>query len=172
MHQFKQAKKLATKIYNQEKINIKGDHETHASALIQMSRAELGLGHSKEALGYAQKAKNICINDQNRHNDNLALSTDDLLSKGLVAEANALALLGKREEAVELYATAEAIYFNCYKKNIKYIDEISYLYLNAIKATCNLPDKFWYNYFYSQHIKYFGIEHPRSQEILTMSCSN
>ena len=46
---FQEAYKISKRIYEQERQLIKEDHEIHARILIQLSRAELGLGNFQNA---------------------------------------------------------------------------------------------------------------------------
>ncbi|MGI4752995.1 MAG: hypothetical protein ACRYE8_04660 [Janthinobacterium lividum] len=94
------------------------------------------------------------------------------MAKAFVAEGNALASLNKNNEAVEAYSTAENIYWNNYKENMKNVDEINNMYLNAAKASCYVPLKSFYKNFRDHHIKKFGEQHPRSIEILKLNCHN
>ncbi|KJW03397.1 hypothetical protein REIP_1430 [Rickettsia endosymbiont of Ixodes pacificus] len=92
------------------------------------------------------------------------------MAKTFVAEGDALVLLNQNEEAVDAYATAENIYWNNYKENMKNVYEISNMYLAAAKASCTLPKKFWYEKFRNNQIEKFGADHPNSIKILNLKC--
>ena len=92
------------------------------------------------------------------------------MAKTFVAEGDALVLLNHNEEAVDIYATAENIYWNNYKENMKNVYEISNMYFAAAKASCTLPKKFWYEKFRNNQIEQFGVDHPNSIKILNLKC--
>ncbi|WP_341751193.1 tetratricopeptide repeat protein [Candidatus Tisiphia endosymbiont of Piscicola geometra] len=168
---YKEAYVQAEQLYDMHKLVKKKDHEVFGQIFTEMSRAELGLGNIRKALEYAQKAKNIFINDPTKKNVNLTELQDLRLAKAFVVEGDALAALGQNEKAAESYASAEVLYYNNYRDNMKNIDEVSYLYWAAAKATCNLPNKFWYIKFSTQLIEKFGENHFRSIELLS-KCKN
>ncbi|WP_375331683.1 tetratricopeptide repeat protein [Candidatus Tisiphia endosymbiont of Temnostethus pusillus] len=169
--QYKEAYAQVDKLYDMHKPSKKEDHEVFGRIFTEMSRAELGLGNIRKALEYAQKAKNIFINDPTKKNANLTELQDLRLAKAFVVEGDALAALGQNEKAAESYASAEVLYYNNYRDNMKNVDEVSYLYWAAAKATCNLPNKFWYIKFSTQLIEKFGENHFRSIDILS-KCKN
>ncbi|MGX6960977.1 MAG: hypothetical protein ACIPMY_07295 [Rickettsia endosymbiont of Pentastiridius leporinus] len=68
------------------------------------------------------------------------------------------------------YATAENIYWNNYKENIKNISEVSSMYLAAAKASCRVSSKTWYKKFCDNCIERFGKENPKTIEILKLNC--
>ncbi|ODA37410.1 hypothetical protein A8V33_01405 [Rickettsia sp. wb] len=144
------------------------NHEIFGRIFTQMSRAELGLGKVQEALDYSEKAIKIFIDDTSRPNKNIATSYDTELAKAFVAKGDALSALGQNQHAIREYLNAELLYWNNYQDNIKNIDEVSRLYLAAVKCGCNMENKSMYKRFHDQHLRYFGSEHPRSIEILKM----
>ncbi|WP_375330742.1 tetratricopeptide repeat protein [Candidatus Tisiphia endosymbiont of Oplodontha viridula] len=165
---YNEAYEQSQQLYDMHKSVKKEDHEVFARIYTQMSRAILGLGNTQEALEYAQKAITIFIQNPSRPNKNLTISPDIDLAKAFVAEGDALAALGQNEKAVQSYLTAEMLYWNNYKDNVKNVDEVSRMYLAAAKATCHLAEKSWYIKFHDQHINKFGLDHPKSVEILKM----
>ncbi|WP_367363994.1 tetratricopeptide repeat protein [Candidatus Tisiphia endosymbiont of Nedyus quadrimaculatus] len=171
LNQYQEAYAQAKQVYDMHKIVKKEDHEVFGRIFTQMSRAELGLGNAQEALGYAQKAIVIFINDSARSNKDISISSDTYLAKAFVAEGDALAALGQNEKVAESYASAEVLYYNNYRDNMKNVDGVSYLYWAAAKATCNLPNKFWYTKFSTQLIEKFGETHFRSIDLLS-KCKN
>jgi len=166
LKRFQEAYEITRDMYKKERKNIKQDHEIHASILVQLSRAENGLGLYQEALAHSIEAKNIYLNDKNRKNKDLATSQDVDLAASFVAEADCLFSLGKTEQAVESYAKAETIFYNRYRNNMKNMDNISDLYLKGALAACNLSDDFWYAKFSNQLIEKFGENHFRTKELL------
>ncbi|WP_341754357.1 hypothetical protein [Candidatus Tisiphia endosymbiont of Dioctria rufipes] len=171
LNQYQEAYAQAKQVYDMHKIVKKEDQEVFGRIFTQMSRAELGLGNAQEALGYAQKAIVIFINDSARSNKDISISSDTYLAKAFVAEGDALAALGQNEKVAESYASAEVLYYNNYRDNMKNVDGVSYLYWAAAKATCNLPNKFWYTKFSTQLIEKFGENHFRSIDLLS-KCKN
>lgn len=117
-----------------------------------------------------KKAKAIFLNDPTRPNKEIIISPDIELAKTFVAEGDALVLLNQNEEAVDTYATAENIYWNNYKENMKNVYEISNMSFAAAKASCTLPKKFWYEKFRNNQIEQFGADHPNSIKILNLKC--
>ncbi|HJD67246.1 MAG TPA: tetratricopeptide repeat protein [Rickettsia endosymbiont of Bembidion lapponicum] len=169
---YEEAYSQAQQIYDMNKLVKKENHLIFGRVFTQMSKAKLGLGNAKEALEYAEKAKTIFISDTNRPNKEIITSPDTSLAKAFVAEGNALASLNKNDEAVEAYSTAENIYWNNYRENMKNVDEISIMYLNAAKASCHVPLRSFYKNFRDHQIKKFGEQHPKSIEILKLNCHN
>ena len=55
------------------------------------------------------------------------------MAKTFVAEGEALVLCNQNEEAVDTYATAENIYWNNYKENMKNVYAISNIFLQPLK---------------------------------------
>lgn len=155
-------------IHDINKLSKKDNHEIFGRIFTQMSRAELGLGKVREALDYSEKAIKIFIDDTSRPNKNIATSYDTELAKAFVAKGDALSALGQNQHAIKEYLNAELLYWNNYQDNIKNIDEVSRLYLAAVKCGCNMENKSMYKRFHDQHLRYFGSEHPRSIEILKM----
>jgi len=134
--------------------------------IVELARAELGIGQLKQSLDHAKEAICIYINDKSRNNTEINLSKDTDLASALVIEAEALVALNQVEVAVQSFATAETIFYNNYRENISNLDNISYLYFKASLATCHLPNSFWYTKFSTSLIEKFGETHFRSLELL------
>ena len=163
MGRYSQAYEISKRIYKQERESIKEDHEIHGRILLQLSRAELGLNMVQEAMVNIKIAKEIYIK---LNPQSLNTSANPELAAVFVAEGDVLAQNGQIEEAANAYATAETIYFNCYRGNMHYLDDISYMYYEAAVATYNLKDKFWYNKFSQSLFEKFGRNHARSAALL------
>ncbi|KJV92412.1 TPR repeat family protein [Rickettsia bellii str. RML Mogi] len=161
---------LLEEVYNMKKPKEKEEYPIFGRIYTQMSIVKLGLGNNNEALEYAKKAVEAFLKDPNRSNKDVAASPDIYLAKAFVAEGNAFASINKNEDAVTAYATAENIYWNNYRENMKNVDAISIMYLNAAKASCHVPLKSFYKNFRDHHIEKFGEQHPRSIEILKLNC--
>lgn len=163
---YKESYEIAKRLYKKERDNIKEDHEIHASILVQISRAENGMGAHKDALLHAAEAKEIYTKDKNRKNKNLLESEDIDLALSYVAEGDSLADLEKYELALESYAVAETIFYNRYRDNMRHMDCISYLYFKGSFAASKLEDSFWYKKFSTQLIQKFGKDHFRVKMLL------
>lgn len=143
-----------------------------SQTLTELSRAELGLDKKEASLTHSTEAVDVLVKDEERKNgeNNLENSKDAFLASALVAKADALAAVGKIEEAMKSYRIAKNIYWNIYgTPNIGRMDNVSYLFANMAKTALNLPDKtegsIECNYFYKLLIKFFGKDHPRSFEV-------
>lgn len=165
---YEEAKKQLEALYDMHVVVTMLNHEIFGRIFTQMSRAELGLGKHETALEYAEKAIKIFIADPSRPNKNIATSYDTELAKAFFAKGDALSAMGQYLQAMQEYLNAELLYWNNYKDNIGNIDEVSRLYLSAVKCCCHLDNKKMYIRFHDQHIRYFGSTHPRSIEILKM----
>lgn len=173
MHNFVDAYEITKRIYDLEIGHIKDGSAGgyRVRVIVELARAELGLTKIEESLGHSKEAIYIYINDKSRNNQNLALSKDTDLAAAFVIEGEALAAKGLQEIAAQSFATAETIFYNNYRENIIYLDNISYLYLQAAIATCNLPNSFWYTKFSTQLVEKFGKNHPRTIELFS-KCKN
>ena len=168
MSKYNTAYDITKRIYDLEIGQIKDGNAGgyRIRVIVELARAELGIGKIEQSLNHAKEAIYIYMNDKSRHNTDLNVSKDTDLASALVVEAEALAELKRSEEAAQSFATAETIFYNNYRDNINNLDNISYLYLKAALATCNLPDSFWYVKFSTQLIEKFGEDHFRSKELL------
>lgn len=168
LERYEGAKKQLEELYDMHSVITMPNHEIFGRIFTQMSRAELGLGKAREALEHAEKAIKIFTADTSRPNKNIATSYDTELAKAFFAKGDALSEMQQYRQAIKEYLNAELLYWNNYKDNISNIDEVSRLYLSAVKCGCNLENKGMYKRFHDQHIRYFGSKHPRSIEILKM----
>ena len=115
---------------------------------------------------HAEEAVKLLMEDEDRNNLDIYNSKDVYLAPAFVAKGDSLAALGKTEEALYNYKLAKNIYFNIYGiRNVKYMDNVSYLFANGAKVASKLTNKIECNYFNQLLIKYFGNNHPRSVEI-------
>ena len=169
MSEYNAAYEITNRIYGLEIGQIKDGNAGgyRIRVIVELARAELGLGKLEQSLNHAKEAIYIYKNDKSRNNTDINISKDTDLASALVIEAEALVALNQTEEAAQSFATAETIFYNNYRDNINNLDNISYLYLKAALATCNLPDSFWYIKFSTQLIEKFGEDHFRSKELLT-----
>ena len=70
--------------------------------------------------------------------------------------------MGDFQKAIEDYLVAEVIYYNKYTLNIKYIDDVRYMYYNAAKAGKHMKANTWTTYFCNKHLKYFGPSNKKT----------
>ena len=159
---------ITNRIYNFAIAQIKAGNVGgyNIRVIVELARAELGIGKLEQSLDHAKEAIVIYINDKSRNNIDINVSKDTDLASALVIEAEALVALNQPELAAHTFATAETIFYNNYRDNIRNLDKMSYLYLKASLATCNLPDSFWYTKFSTSLIEKFGATHFRSLELL------
>jgi tetratricopeptide (TPR) repeat protein len=175
LKEFQEAYDISKKVYfviknrNLEEITS----STLAYNLTELSRAELGLKLTKEALIHSEEAVNILIQDQERNNQDLDNSTDIFLASALVAKGEVLHTLGRIDEAISNYKLAKNIYWNIYEtKNLKQMDNVSYLLSCLSRAWHDMPvkeeNRIERDYYYQLHVKLFGVNHHRSLQIKNM----
>ena len=134
-------------------------HELHARILVQLSRAELGLGMVDEALEHATTACDILQKEMDKYN--ITAVTNPEFSAALVAKGDALFKKNKFDESLTAYNEAEAIYFRTYGNNYSRMDDVSYLLSQGAKAACIGKNQFWKKHFYDQMLGNFAKDHPR-----------
>lgn len=175
LKKFQEAYDISKKVY--DVIRNKNLQEITSSTLAynltELSRAELGLKLTKEALMHSEEAVNMLVQDQERNNQAIDNSTDIFLASALVAKGEVLYALGRIDEAISNYKLAKNIYWNVYEtKNLKQMDNVSYLLSRLFRAWHDMPDKkesyIQCDYYYQLHVKLFGKNHHRSLQIKNM----
>ena len=158
---YQKAREIGLRIKNLP--NFKShDNALRALTFIELSVAELGLANDNHlALAYAEQANEILNNKKNKNN-HILLSRDTYLADAIIARANALSAMGDFQKAIEDYLVAEVIYYNKYTLNIKYIDDVRYMYYNAAKAGKHMKANTWTTYFCNKHLKYFGPSNKKT----------
>lgn len=134
-------------------------HELHARILVQLSRAELGLGMVDEALEHATTACDIFQKEMDKYN--ITAVTNPEFATALVAKADALFKKNRFDESLTAYNEAEAIYFRTYGNNYSRMDDVSYLLSQGAKSACIGKNQFWKKHFYDQMLANFAKDHPR-----------
>lgn len=169
--EFKKSYDVLKKIYDMEIKNILSGEAggIRLKVVIELSRAELGLGKLEKALYHANQAVEIYIKDSHRDNSNLYTSDDIELAEAFVVQGDALAELGKLKNAIDAYSQAEVIFFNHYKEYMANLDEISALYKKAVIVSQKLGDNYLFNKFKKRHLDKFGLDHYRSKELLELA---
>lgn len=166
---YQEAYDILHKIYLIEK-----DKKQYSDLLVailgELSRALIGMKQNNTAFQYAKNAKDMALIQHEKLNISLLLSQSGILASALKTEADCLTELGNYNQAITLYAQAEAIFYNIYRENMKNNPLISFLYFNGTKAACKLKDKFWFNKFKRGHLVKFGLSHPKSIELQSMQC--
>ena len=140
----------------------------HADILTQLSRAELGLGKVKEALEHAEKAINLIINEKM----DLETSENIFLAEAFLTYGNASFKLNGYEKALDSYNKAEKIFKNSYKHNHYKVDNVSYLLLQAAKASYKLDNLILYSHYVNALIKVLGSDHARMKELEAFKKTN
>ena len=143
MKDFNEAYKLTKKIYDLEISEIKNSNAGgyRINAIVELSRAEFGLGRIQDALFHFNEAIEIYTNDKSRNNENVITSKDIDLASSYVVNAEALAAMNKLEDAIKSFAIADVIFYNVYGKNMYNLDNISYMYYKACIVSNNASDK-------------------------------
>jgi len=136
MGKFQEAYAVAKKTYDQQKINIKGDHEIHSRVLIQLAWAELGLGMKQAALEHIKESVRIFIND-----DEVIWDYNTDLAAAYVVQGNIAAAIGKDNKMVmDSYGNASKIYSNRYADNLFLVDDIKCFYFDASENLCKISN--------------------------------
>ena len=161
---FNQANELSKNIYKQEKEIIKEEHELQARALIQLARSELKMKKLQDAENHILLAKNIYIQDPLRKNNDLEKSIDTDLADALVVLGDIKQSKKDNTSAIENYQTADVIYKNCYKENLR-LDRLSELYFKLAKLGKEIDDIAIFLEYSHTHYNIFGDDHPRSKTL-------
>ncbi len=159
MNEYQKAYDVIMPIYSQEVGNKTPWHEIHARILAQLSRAQRGLGHDKDALKNAELACEIFESEIKKYNVTVTANTE--YAAALVAKADALRVARDVESAFDAYNKAEIIYLRRYGKNFGTMDDISYLLYSASTLACKTNHELWKKHFYYQFIKYFDDSNVR-----------
>jgi hypothetical protein len=159
MGKYKKSYKIIKRIKEQEASLHSDEHEMQARILIQLSRAELGLGLVDSALTSATAACNIYQKIIDNYNITAVINID--FAAALVAKGDALYKKNEFAQALAAYNAGEIIYFRRYSDNYYRMDDISYLLSQGAKASCLSKNIFWKRHFYDQLIANFNNNHPR-----------
>ena len=72
----------------------------------------------------------------------------------------------KAEQAIASYRDAQKIYFYLYKDKRSNVEQVSYLYTQGAKASCQTKDIYHYKCFGEPQIDDFGKDHPNTIDML------
>ena len=157
---YKIAYDIVYNLYLLNKNHIVDHQVTDAKILIQLSRAELGLNKTYDAVKYSQEAIVILT----KGIDDIDHSINKDLADGYAIHGDVLTYLGQLKEAIYSYDKAERIYYNLYRQNIKNMDEVSYVLSQGAKTSCQYKNRSWYERFMNNLLHYFGDDHFRVHE--------
>jgi tetratricopeptide (TPR) repeat protein len=157
MGNFKEAYNIAKEIHLMKKEHLINRLGTDIKILIQLAKAEQGLGNTKEALDHIDTVTNYLKQDI----DDISSTSDKNLADAFVIKGDILNDLSQSNEAVKFYEKAENIYYNRYRQNINNMDEVSYALSQGAKISCANNYKEQFNKFKGHLINYFGKDHIR-----------
>ena len=160
MGNYQDAYKIAYNIYLTNRSHIINRLATDIKVLIQLAKAEHGLGKDKEALVHIEEAIGHLTEDIDDANS----STDKNLADALVTKGDILSIATKTEDAIQCYDKAENIYYNRFRQNIKNMDEVSYVLSQGAKVSCKNNNEYWFNKFMGHLTNYFGSDHKRVKD--------
>jgi len=175
MGEFQEAYNVSLKTYQQQKINIKGDHEMHSRILVQLAWSELGLGLKQEAFGHIKEALRIQENTDELIGDNIYANSYDVdLASAYVVHGNILSAMGSDTKTImDSYGKARVIYYNRYYDNTFRVDDIKRFYLDAAQNLCRMSDdkepmvKVMYTEFRDKLVEYWN-EDQKTKEIVEL----
>ena len=164
MEEFQEAYDICINLYKKESKNFKNMHEILARILVQLSRAELGLGKQELALQHIQEA--ISFFEQEYVELKHKHQINDKYAAALTARGDILVSLEKLEDAIRDYSSAKRVYFNRYRGNDRKMDNVSYNLLQLAKAAYENKEYKIYKNAREELFKKFGLSHPRSKKII------
>ena len=153
-------------MYKQESKNFSYMHEVLAKILVQLARAELGLGKLELASQHIKIA--ILFFEQEFKELNQKHPINDKYAAALTTRGDILSLQEDFENAIKDYLFARKIYLNRYRGNDRNMDNVSYNLLQLARAAYSNKDYKLYKKARNELFQKFGIEHARSKEILSM----
>ena len=163
---FQEAYDICKPLYDQRSKYFNSPHEMLASLITQMSRAELGLGEVNKAIQHIQQAveffeqEYIALKHKQPINDKFAAS--------LTTRGDVLLAEKKFKEAIRDYNYAKKIYFNRYRNNAKNMDNVSYNLFQLVNAAYSDNDYKLYKKVRDDLFNQFGIDHPKSQQVISL----
>jgi hypothetical protein len=163
---FQESYNICDVLYKQESKNFSYIHEVLAKILIQLARAELGLGKAELASEHIKIA--ILFFEQEFKELNQKHPINDKYAAALTTRGDILSLQGDFENAIKDYLFARKIYLNRYRGNDRNMDNVSYNLLKLARAAYSNKDYKLYKKARNELFQKFGIEHARSKEILSM----
>ncbi len=163
---YQESYEQSQQLHNMYKDVTPANHEIFARIYTQFARSELGQGNIDRALKYINKAITIFLADECRNPKEADYSEDADLAASYVVQGEIFAAQDNIKIAIESYKKANIIYFYLYRKNLKNIAQVSYLYLQGAKVACKSKDLYNYKFFGKAQIKEFGIDHPNSITML------
>lgn len=163
--QFKEAYDIAKTTYEQQKKNIKGDHELHARALVQLAWAELQLGMNEEALKHIKDSVRIFDAGDETIGDGISANSYNTdLAAAYVVQGNVLSSTDgvDSKEVMDSYGAARRIYYNRYADNLYSVNDVMRFYFDAAQNLCKISndkgilEKVIYTEFREKLIEHWG----------------
>lgn len=175
MGKHKEAYDIAKRTYDQQKINIKGDHEIHARVLVQLAWAELGLGRNEEALDHIKDSIRIQLDTDDTIGDGVSANSFDTdLAAANVVQGNVVSTIGgDNKKVMDSYGMARRIYYNRYGDNLFLVDDIKRFYFDAAENLCKISndksvlEKIIYTEYRDTIIEKWGND-PKVKDILKL----
>jgi tetratricopeptide (TPR) repeat protein len=157
---YQSAYDIAAELNRLNKENMSNPTITKGRILIQLARAEYGLGNIKKALQDIE----IAISSLLQNPITLLIEKD--LADAYSVKADILSLAKKKgDEALQMYDKAESLYYNLYRGNIRNMQNVADVYSNAAKVSCVVGDNKSHRRFFSKLKKYFGSKNTLTLEV-------
>ena len=166
MGKFQEAHSICDELYKQEEKNFNSMHEVLARILVQLARSELGLGKQELAMEHITKSilffENEYLELKQKHPIN------DKFASALTTRGEILSSQGDFNNAIRDYKKARKIYFSRYRDNDKNMDNVSYNLFKLAEAAYQNKDHKLYKHVRDELLQKFGINHFRSQQIISI----
>lgn len=157
---YQSAYDIAAQLNRLNKENMSNPTITKGRILIQLARAEYGLGDIKKALQDIETTISSLLQNP------ITLLIEKDLADAYSVKADILSLAkNKGNEALQMYDKAESLYYNLYRGNIRNMQNVADVYSNAAKVSCVVGDNKSYRRFFSKLKKYFGSKNPLTLEV-------
>jgi tetratricopeptide (TPR) repeat protein len=184
LHKYQEALEQTEQLFEMHTSSKKDDHLVFGRIFAQKARAELGLYITQKGKNTKSRSDNeeskihLALEDINRSitillteegrniQQNSNFSEDEDLAESYVIQGDIFYAMNKFKNAIDSYRKAQGIYFHLFKERSKYVEFVSYLYLQGAKASCNLQDPYYYQIFSEIQIKDFGHDHPNTIQML------
>ena len=163
--EYQNAKEQINQLYDMHSSKEK-DHVIFARIYTQMAKSELGLNQILDASDHITKSIEIFLKDKERNAQKDDYSENLYLADCYVVQGDILLNQDKAEQAIASYRDAQKIYFYLYKDKRSNVEQVSYLYTQGAKASCQTKDIYHYKCFGEPQIDDFGKDHPNTIDML------
>ncbi|KIE06066.1 hypothetical protein NF27_BR00040 [Candidatus Jidaibacter acanthamoeba] len=164
MQQYKQAFEISNNIYIKSNQYFNEDHELQSRILTELARAELGLKNVEQADHHITQAINVMLEHIKNSDSKNSLEQSDELAAIYFVKGKIESYNNNLQKAMDWFKKTYSIYEHRYK-NLK-IDYISELYLNIAFVAYKQKDKYTLNQIINKHQTEFGLDHPRTKEMI------